>query len=371
MEHLRARLTAASTLLAKLGDGDPRKKTLSAVQRNAVVELWVKFSNSLTAENRATVIEMVLGVPWHGDDAATLMDKLAAAEVAVVPGSALDVAGPKPRSRRGGQNFLSFPAFLTKTIWDQIQAPEANQHSILNAVLMILELLSLRNPCEATSKKIASFVALMSESPTKAAHKSPDARHTFHKYVKDMMRKRKRKLDAPVEYLTELPGDSCMLQTMSPVLYSIAYAKEPPSACMVDQAALLAYDASYGCRGDNPTVAALHCADSPSGSWNSLPVLSFAGGGRGGGGGGIGSNNLEMFATCVMQGLNNMAQSQKAMMEMMCGVANKNPAIENGGLNFGGSSGAMQGAMGGDANRLQALCDVTPKSNRRTQALLK
>ena len=314
---LRARLGAAKLLLQE-HVGKASHQPMSRLQRDAVQDLLKAWSSD--AGTRAEISELLLQVPWFGEDGNFLLGLLVPAEA------------PAPKRRRAQQSYEAILEYGTQQIWDTLMnsGPAALK---LHTVISWAMGLGLRCPTEHSLKFLTSLWLYVSETQEELARTTREQKQGMLQHFKrEFDRCRKNMHDPPV-YLIQLPDQPLLLLRDYEVLYRSFY-KDGAEPCQpaVDPKRIRELDCTYSCRGGQvprtPTAA-------PAAA-QSMEVASLSSPMAG----------MERVANLFMDRLGSLQSSQQKLLELLV---------------TGGASSGLQQSV-----NLNALADLSSPQQRRT-----
>ena len=235
MDPLRARLEAAHGILEANRD-KVSLKAVSRLQRDAVAELLNPRGKPLDAAMRAEISELILKVPWHGEDGNYLLDVLTPTKL------------PPVKRRRQHQSYESLVEYATPAIWEILKSPgpaNLKLHTVINLGIG----LGLRCPSEYCAKFLTSWWIYMSESQEELARLAPQQKHTMLQHFKTEFDRARKQQPDPATYLVKLPDTPLQLLRDHEVIYQSFYKDgDEPSKPPVDTSAIWDLDRSYHCR---------------------------------------------------------------------------------------------------------------------------
>ena len=279
---LRARLCAARFLLESANDA--RGEAISRTQSEAFIALLARAQN-LSEGEQLELSDLALSVRWCETDKKAVMD-------ALWPDKADEIKVRSRPSSRQMQTFLGLADMLTEGDWAILNDP--NPSDLRKREVLIMRALSLgcRRPSEPTLKRwTVLWILITAESSQAIDSISNDRKRTMLSFFKAEFHHVKQHSPlAPEEPIVQYPS--------APE----EFARKYPSQ----------YKAAYG-TNDNPVkskvdvwkIASLEAASSKTLQLALNPASQ--------------NNGLECFATCVVEGLRSMQQSQQDMMQYMMG----------------------------------------------------
>ena len=107
------------------------------------------IQEALNAEQRADLGKRLADVPWANNHLCLLLQTLDGQY--------------SSHSRRPMQNFVAFPAYLSRDEWNEISKYSADWRAVCNIfVRVLMERLFCINPSEPTKKLVTAFALYMS-----------------------------------------------------------------------------------------------------------------------------------------------------------------------------------------------------------------
>ncbi len=235
--RIRARIGAARLVLQETA-GTASHEVVSRAQAAALSSTVA--TSGLNAEERANLSVVVLGLKWHGDDAASVLQTVSPPESSVAM---------QLKRRRVNQVYDSIVQYGTEEWWQDMTG--LNSQTVkLGLVIMLAIRLGLRCPTEPTLKFLCSLW-LVSGDARALQSMSAQQKHVYLQHVKAEFDVQRKLAPEPIEYLPRLPGSPIAMLTGHPLLYRHAFPEgsaEPvgPAIPLVD---VLRFDQTYGCRG--------------------------------------------------------------------------------------------------------------------------
>ena len=173
----------------------------------------------LTMAEISTVTAAITKLDLLADDKEAALDSVA---------ECVQRAGPEgpPQKVAGSslQNYESVLHFLPESLWARVSGGE------MYDLLDFVHQLGLRNPTEPTVRAIALIILFATEGFEKAQGMSPDAKLTFIKQVKAMLKSRVKVLSASVPWIGILPKTPEQLKREHRSVYDSVYSSHPPVA---------------------------------------------------------------------------------------------------------------------------------------------
>ena len=170
MDRAIAGRLGAACLVVQQAAGTPSHKAVSRVQAHALAELLKKAT--LTPEALVIASERVAAIPWHGSDKDDLLMVMLPPKV-----------GGGRTHRSSLQNYMALPTYFNQSEWDMLVNAD-NSTIKLQCILGVGMRLCLRNPSEPTMKFLASFWAVVAESPDMRAQMSQQHKIGLLQYCK-------------------------------------------------------------------------------------------------------------------------------------------------------------------------------------------
>lgn len=255
---LRARLAAVKVFLRSL-DGKEGFSAASQTQSLALSQLIGEKRASMNVEDCASLQALAAAIPWSAEEHRGMV------LTALVP----EAPGPA-RARLAMQDYTHVLAYFTADEWSALRS-SANSLAKRDVVLKKLAVLGCRAPSEPTLKLAASLWMCLTHAEADMHVLGPATKADLLKAFKVEWKRHVRRLERPKIPVEVLPADPEDFRHRYPSEWQIAFGGSAPAPTQVDLHALLAFDASYGCRGG------------PSSS-DAAPVLNLGHGPEGFGG---------------------------------------------------------------------------------------
>jgi hypothetical protein len=213
LRALKARLGCARLLLLDVDAAS--RRSISQLQAAAVQDLFHRAASELDLDAKASLMEDVQQCQFEASDSAVLMSTIA---------GSVEISSS---SRRLPQDFCEIFDFLTAMEWSVVLNTKINQNSRMSILLSRALALGCRCPSEPTFKLWAAII-LASGGAEEALCLSYNEKMALMKTVKSEFRRFKRRLPAPVVYLTKLP---VLPSELPPSIFDAAYPDEQAVAC--------------------------------------------------------------------------------------------------------------------------------------------
>jgi hypothetical protein len=155
---VRSRAGAARLVLQEMAPDTVELLTASALQANALVAILKRqqIQASLSKEQKASLSEMLIAVPWAPNHLAWCLTALQGKDGG--------------NDRRQQQNFMRFVNYMSEFEWEALLKSGKDFRIVINILLEVLvgRLLCI-NPTEPTKKLVASIALLAQGSDADAA----------------------------------------------------------------------------------------------------------------------------------------------------------------------------------------------------------
>ena len=225
---------------------------ISKVQSEAVAALLDDAranatSKGLTNEDRATVQEIVLQVPWVPEHRDAVLKEL----------SLFNQDPLTCRKRSVMQDFKACLSMLTEVDWDLLLDKNMSSEAKLTYFIAVLIRLGLRCPTEETKRRMTSAWLLVSFSGDEITTMTGGTKKGLMEHVKTEFKKVAKKAAPPADYVTKLPADRQAFCQQHPDLYRAAFPDSSiaPVLCKLAVDRVIALDSSWDCRGLNSKQA--------------------------------------------------------------------------------------------------------------------
>ena len=320
---LRGRLGAARLAL---DDASPAcKDAVSRCQANAVIDMMRRFGPSLSAEDRATLLEQAMLVPWTPSD----LDAISTC-----------IAGPtqaKVDNRRHSQDYRAIVHYLDERRWKLIGDDEISGDAKEDLLIDLSRALGLQLPSELTFKRMACIIMMSVEPWSEVSTKSIVDKKQNLLLLKKKWHTSARKFAAMDTWVPDLPSIPAEFQRLYPLLWASAFTEDSvPILPRLDERRLNLLDASFKARGNaGEPISQVLSLSNGSGSSTGLDSQL--------------QNTLVPMGNMMMQCMQQMARQQQQFMEYMV-----SPTAQGSGRQPSG---------------LKALIDATsPRLSTRTGA---
>ena len=231
--RLRTRLIAAKMCLEAVPG--PEGDVVSTTQAAAVVELAIQAEVSKrSSEDRASLADAILQVPWHGKDRESVLAALLATSPKEEQADKKSV-GRGNGTRRPGQRYLpSLLAYFSHSEWQMLLSPSVASSVKQTLMFCRLSALGAQNLSEGC-KKFMGALAIYLTVGNGAFTMPASARVAVQRDVKLSWEKWSRRNQIPNEYyLKVLPPQPERLQEEQPELYSKVFGSEKPELNRLD-----------------------------------------------------------------------------------------------------------------------------------------
>ena len=291
--------------------GTPLWVAQSETQAKSVCAMLSKVR--LTSRVVPEVLTQLMKGEWLETDRGALIAAVDAASKSIAP-----VNQPKPLGQK--QDFTSFVHFLSESQWASFRDDGLDA---VELIMSYLGALGCRNPSEPTCRAITAAVCMSTESWDKLQIMPSELYRPLYTRIKASVKRMKG--EAPFQHLPPRPE---ILKALHPGFYDALYPGDhqpvkSPFPLHQEQFVL----SQIRCRGGSPPTAALRLTQ------QSNQDMSSAAG-------------MQGMVNMVMQGMQQMAESQRLMMQsIQCG---------------GGGMGRVEAAGQQRAGLLQL--DVLPPS---------
>ena len=233
---LRGRLGAARIVLEQ---ADPRcRDSVARCQANAIVDILGRCGGSLTPDDRTTVLEQAMAIPWPAPEMSLICDA---------------IAGPLKKAssdRRKGQDFLAFAHYLDEKRWQFVLSPDAPGSAKEDCLIDLARSLGLEIPSELTFKRMVCLVMMVCEEWTALSTKSAADKKSDLTLFKRKWHVSGRKIKSPATWIQKFPSLPTEYQALYPHLWASTYAEGScPVPPRIDERRLSLLDASFKARG--------------------------------------------------------------------------------------------------------------------------
>ena len=292
--------------------GSPAYASMSKIQASAIKDLCAEVE--LSPEAKSTLAQAVITVRWasheHHD---MILDVLSEDD---------SRTAKKARRRRDMQDFRCLYLYLSEDMWAVLLDPEGSTDAKLQAIMQHALRLGMRLPSEPTSKMLCSLWLLVSCQVAELNSMDNVSKAIRLQRFKNEFGSLRLKWPDPVAWVATLPESTCEYMAKYKVLYDAAFNGRAPTAPKIAGDVLAAFDMSYTCRGGMKQYVgvgfkteshgtALAVAAVPKVA--SMPHMGQAMGG------------IEAFQQMAVTFMQQMANSQQKMIEMMMGGTSPPP----------------------------------------------
>ena len=285
---LRGRL-GASRLALEGKEATPCFSAVSRAQCNSILELMGRHGSSLTPDERASLLDIAIQVPFAPTDAQLVTTSIAGPPV---------VAGS---DRRRSQEFLAMVYFIDRTRWDSLLSDQVNIIAKEDILISLFRALGLQIPNELTFKRLASIIMMLGDEWSNLSVRSVAEKKKDLELLKKKWHVGSRKIPMVDPFIQNFPSLPADFRALYPGLWSAAYGDGdgPVTPPPIDERKLNLLDASFKARGCGEATQGPTLNLRPSASTEQLP------------------NALVPMGNIMMQCMQQMATQQQKMMEMM------------------------------------------------------
>jgi hypothetical protein len=211
---LLQRLRACETVLADCEVG--LHGLLSKGQSEVVLAMMSQ--TTISSDDVGTVTEQILKCRWADPAEKTALLKNVGSMTRSV----------RPRAKL--QDFESLAMFIPEHMWAVLQDATVDYHGKAAALCDFALALQLRHPTEPTIACMVALLLLVTEGSMKARTMSPAYHHDLFVSLKDMLKKRCKKLGSdPVAVVEQLGADPALFMAQHPDLAAAVYARGGPA----------------------------------------------------------------------------------------------------------------------------------------------
>ena len=251
------------------------------------------------------------------------------------------------KKRREMQDFSAFLDYFTEKEWAAMTNQMVDTHT--KGDIVHNKLFSLGGRCldEPTMHLATTLELAISEPEDKLDRMSAESMKQMLRYFKRtrsarLNREKKHNSNrAPIPYVVCLPLNPDVLKREYPDIWAAAFPNpgDVPIACVISKLRLRNIDARYPCRGD----AAKHVEKVSK----PCPTIDAVGN----------MDGMHSFATAMVSAMNNMAESQRKMFDMVTQVPG--PAV---GSSYHAQAKRLEDLVGPGVRRLptMVLQDISP-----------
>ena len=241
---LQDSVRAAEGLMVSLSGGHLHEEA-SRMQAAALAQA-VGAAVTVSVADRAALCTEINRMHWHNTEHRDIVLKALMSGGAA---AAAEAPGAKPTQRRGNQDWTKCDNYLPQSVWDVLASSSVVSTVKADVLQTFFLRMGLRNPCEHTSKNIATIALISVEGVRQAAQSRPEVRHAYVQKWKSDFKRRAHKAPNPAHYLEVLPADPQTLHTNFPLIWQAAYGDaDPPVACKFTGMDISSVSTGFGCR---------------------------------------------------------------------------------------------------------------------------
>jgi len=241
VQQVIRRLDTARDVMSRITPQQHAK--VSNLQKSAVSELLAHaITLGVSAENVAMLTDKCVAANFLPADLDELLSVL---------------AQKTAEKRRKQQNFLYASSYVSEGLWEKLLSPETDLQMRCDMWVQHVTRLDCINPTEPSVKRWVAELLCMQHGREELQSISKDSKVSLMKHLKTSLKKQVRSDRSVFVYLHELPADPADLASKQPEFYNRLFSDSTAAAVIgkrpaknpLDQALVIAVDASFNCRG--------------------------------------------------------------------------------------------------------------------------